>query len=139
MPSLFAEHMIDVRKAVDEQFGEEVLIIPRVEGNPYLVGAVDNTIGSYTLIGVARISNAILRVAGTRYKAKKDATLSGTCSEVTFNTDEFTTARPAPRSGWHMQLTGRAEQPILRISYARTDGAGRMHCSVELIDSDGNT
>lgn len=138
MASLFAEHMVRVRQAVDGQFGEEVLIIPRIEGNPYLVGAVDNTIGAYTLTGVARISSTILRVAGTRYKAKQDATLAGTRSEVTFNTDEFTISKPAPRTGWHVQLTGRDKQPILRISYARIDGAGRMHCSVEVIDSDGN-
>lgn len=138
MTSLFATHMVKVRAAVDTQFGEEVLIIPRTEGNPYIVGGVDPGIDTYTLVGVANVGNTILRVAGTRYKAKQDAMITGGQSEITFNQDQFSLATPAPRSGWHVQLTGRENRPIFRVSFPRQGGGGRLHCSVELIDSNGN-
>lgn len=138
MLSLFAGYMADVRRAVDSVFGEEVTIVPQDTSNPYVLAGESVSAPSFTATGVVRISGSALRVAGTGYKAKQDASMVGTRSEISFNAAQFGFERPIPQTGWLIKLTSRDIPVTFRISFPREDAAGRIHCSVERIDKDGS-
>lgn len=121
--SAFADLFVARQPALDDAFGEPILVTHRLAGQ-FVAGAADPDNPAFTAIGVLDVEGVIVDDAGLKTGARSEVeTLKPV---VDFAFAQFGPGRLAPVKGTILTATDRTGAPQFEVVSRLPDGVGRV-------------